>query len=153
MSDQIRPQLTHAGLNVYDLDTMRRFYTEVMGLIETDSGRGKTFAGEFVFLSADPTRHHQFALASGRAPDSPHSTVNQISFTVRNLDELRTMYRPIASGQIVSNAHHRQTAMVVVDSRRRSLAVTADRGPPLDQHPNSNLYRWRSLPPAPLLDV
>jgi catechol 2,3-dioxygenase len=86
----IRPQLTHAGIYVFDLDKMRRFYTEVMGLMQTDTGHGSTFRNEFAFLSADPTIHHQVILADGRQAGSP-STVNQLSFRVASLAELRTM--------------------------------------------------------------
>src|SRR3989304_5251 len=35
----IKADLTHVGIFVRDLDRMRRFYTEVLGLIESDSGR------------------------------------------------------------------------------------------------------------------
>jgi catechol 2,3-dioxygenase len=95
MTKTIRPQLTHAGLNVYDLEKMRHFYIEIMGLIETDRGRGNTFKSDFIFMSADPKRHHQLILATGRDPGSRKSTVNQISFTVGSIDELRTMNRRV----------------------------------------------------------
>ena len=35
----IKPQLTHVGIYVRDMDKMRRFYTEVFGLTLTDAGR------------------------------------------------------------------------------------------------------------------
>jgi catechol 2,3-dioxygenase len=91
----IRPQLTHAGIYVDDIDKMRRFYVEVIGLLETDRGHGFTFDNDFVFMSADPTIHHQLILASGRAERARQSTVNQLSFRVRNLSELRAMYRRV----------------------------------------------------------
>jgi len=87
----IRPQLTHAGVYVDDMAAMRDFYVEVMGLVETDRGHGSTFDNDFVFLSADPTIHHQLILASGRAARAQRSTVNQLSFRVKSLAELRTM--------------------------------------------------------------
>lgn len=95
MTNNVRPQFTHAGLNVYDLDKMRHFYIEIMGLVETDRGRGHTFPCDFIFMSADPARHHQVVLATGRDPASRKSTINQLSFTVRSLDELRTMHRRV----------------------------------------------------------
>jgi len=91
MSAPIRPQLTHAGIYVDDIKTMRDFYVGVMGLIETDSGHGSTFDNDFVFMSASPTIHHQLILASGRAARAKASTVNQLSFKVSSLAELRTM--------------------------------------------------------------
>jgi catechol 2,3-dioxygenase len=96
MSDaRIRPQLTHAGIYVDDLKKMRDFYVEVMGLAETDRGRGFTFNNDFVFMSADPTIHHQLIIASGRAERAKASTVNQLSFRVKSLAQLRAMNRRV----------------------------------------------------------
>lgn len=91
----IRPQLTHMGINVFDIVEMERFYTQVIGLVVTDRGRGKNFKADLVFMSADPTTHHQVALASGRDPESKNSTINQISFHLDSLDQLREMYRRV----------------------------------------------------------
>jgi len=95
MATPIRPQLTHAGIYADDLDTMRRFYVEVIGLIETDRGHGFTFNNDFVFMSANPGIHHQLILASGRKERAPRSTVNQLSFKVGTLAELRQMERRV----------------------------------------------------------
>lgn len=91
----IRPQLTHMGINVFDIAKMENFYTQVLGLIVTDRGRGKNFKADLVFMSVDPSTHHQVALASGRDPESKNSTINQISFHLNSLDELREMYRRV----------------------------------------------------------
>lgn len=95
MTAPIRPQLTHAGIYVDDIKKMRDFYVEVMGMVETDHGHGFTFDNDFVFLSANPTIHHQLILASGRAGRATASTVNQLSFKVTSLAELRTMNRRV----------------------------------------------------------
>ena len=50
---------------------------------------------QFPRLGHDPARHHQVVLATGRDPASRKSTINQLSFTVRSLDELRTMHRRV----------------------------------------------------------
>ncbi|OGA22136.1 MAG: hypothetical protein A3I01_14940 [Betaproteobacteria bacterium RIFCSPLOWO2_02_FULL_65_24] len=89
----IKADLTHVGIFVRDLDGMRRFYTEVLGLIESDSGRGTTAPRDYVFLSGDPTKHHQVLLATGRPPEAAFTTVNQISFKAKSLDDLRAIYR------------------------------------------------------------
>ena len=91
MTDHIRPQLTHAGIYVDDMARMRDFYVGVMGLVESDRGHGTTFDNDFVFLTASPTIHHQLILASGRAERAARSTVNQLSFKVASLAELRAM--------------------------------------------------------------
>ena len=89
-----RPKLTHAGIYVRDMEKMASFYKEVMGLVESDRGHGVSMPTKLVFLTADPTRHHQLVLAAGRAPDAP-STINQLSFSVGTLDELREMFHRV----------------------------------------------------------
>jgi catechol 2,3-dioxygenase len=49
---------------------------------------GKNFNYELRFLSGSPDQHHQLVLASGRKPGTP-SSVMQMSFKVKSLDELR----------------------------------------------------------------
>jgi catechol 2,3-dioxygenase len=92
---RLRPQLTHMGINVYDIAAMEAFYTSVLGLMVTDRGVGTTFKSDLVFMSVSPANHHQVVLASGRHPDSRMSTINQLSFRLENLGELRTMYRQV----------------------------------------------------------
>jgi catechol 2,3-dioxygenase len=89
-----RPALTHAGINCRDLERMRAFYCDVIGLIETDRGKSISFPVDLIFLSSDPKIHHQLALASGRPPDGA-STINQLSFVVQSLDELKEMYERV----------------------------------------------------------
>lgn len=99
-SPAVRPQLTHMGINVFDIHAMERFYTEVIGLVVTDRGRGRNFKADLVFMSVDPLTHHQVALASGRDPASTSSTINQISFHLQSLDELRVMYRRVKAAGV-----------------------------------------------------
>ncbi len=91
---KIRPHLTHAGIWVRDMDNMVDFYTRVLGFEINDRGYVPRYDGHIAFLSNDPQIHHQMVLAEGRPDDAP-STVNQLSFTVGSLDELRTMYRRV----------------------------------------------------------
>jgi len=94
MTATLRPMLTHVGIYVKDLARMTRFYTEIMNLHISDRGHGFSMPMNFVFLTADPTKHHQFVLAEGRAADAP-SSINQASFKVGSLDELRTMFQRV----------------------------------------------------------
>ncbi len=87
----IRPQLTHAGVWVRDMENMIEFYTRVLGFEITDRGHVPRYGGNIAFLSNDPDIHHQIVFADGRTDDGP-STINQLSFTVESLGELRTMY-------------------------------------------------------------
>jgi catechol 2,3-dioxygenase len=95
ISPKVRPQLTHMGINVYDVEAMEAFYTSVLGLVVTDRGVGLTFKSQLVFMSSNPYSHHQIVIASGRDPESPKTSINQISFKVEDLDQLREMYRRV----------------------------------------------------------
>ena len=93
----IRPVLSHMGIYVHDMDAMEDFYTRVMGLVVTDRGKAFRFPIDLVFLSSRPGMHHQLALASGRPEDETYSVVNQMSFAVASLDELREMLRRVTA--------------------------------------------------------
>ena len=85
------PQMafSHIGLYVTDMASMVSFYTGVLGFSVTD--RARIRGNDVVFLSRSPDEHHQIVLVPGRAPQSP-STVNQISFRVIALAELRRLH-------------------------------------------------------------
>jgi catechol 2,3-dioxygenase len=93
------PRLSHMGIHVTDMAAMLDFYTRVMGLTVSDRGRGQKFPVELVFLTSDPTRHHQLVLAEGRPVDASFSTVNQMSFLVEDVAALRAVHdRALAAG-------------------------------------------------------
>ncbi len=83
--------LGHVGIYADDLLKQRDFWTRVMGLEITDEdleGRG------MVFPSADPEReHHELVLMQGRQAPEDAKLVQQISFTVPTIDDLRGYYR------------------------------------------------------------
>ena len=82
--------LGHVGIHVNDLMKQRDFYTRVVGLKVADEdleGRG------MCFLSADPEReHHEFVLMRGREAPEDAKLVQQISFIVPTIDDLRDYY-------------------------------------------------------------
>ena len=84
----MKPQLAHVGIYVSDAETMIRFYEEVLGLTVTDRGISSSTKQPIIFMSSNPTQHHQFVIVQGRDKNSP-STVNQLSFKIDTLDELR----------------------------------------------------------------
>ncbi len=92
-------QLTHLGFLVRDLDGMIDFYTRVIGLVLTDRGpyRG---GGEIAFMSRTPEEHHQVVMVSGRKDDVHASTINQISFHVDTLEDLRTFYANLVAEKV-----------------------------------------------------
>lgn len=85
------PRLTHMGINVVNLDTMVDFYTRVMGLKISDRGVSRRLGYELVFMTSDPEVHHQVVLCGGREAGGP-SAINQISFNLNSLDELKEVY-------------------------------------------------------------
>lgn len=86
-----KPKLGHVGIFVRDLDKMVDFYTRVMGLTISDRGAATTSPLELVFMSSDPSEHHQFVLVTGRPDYANFSVAQQVSFVVESLDELRTL--------------------------------------------------------------
>jgi len=80
---------SHMGFYVRDLEAMGQFYKDVMGFTETD--RGDLGPVQLIFLSRDPSEHHQVVLASGRPADMSFNLINQLSFRVRDLATLRLM--------------------------------------------------------------
>ncbi len=98
MSHSFEPNLSHVGVCCFDIDRMIDFYTSVFRLQLTDKGPGKTFPHMLAFLSSKPEQHHQLAFSQSRAPGSP-STVMQLSFKVRTIDDLReARSRALAKG-------------------------------------------------------
>ena len=82
--------LGHVGIYANDIMKMRDFWTRVIGLKIADEdldGRG------MCFLSADPEReHHEFVLIKGREAAEDAKLVQQISFIVPTIDDLRDYY-------------------------------------------------------------
>ena len=93
--------LSHAGIFVHDLDTMVDFYTGKLGFFITDRGSAK--GAEVVFLSRNPTDHHQMALVTGRKSTIEERMVQQISFRVESLEALTKLYPIVISVAAVSD--------------------------------------------------
>ena len=84
-----KPRLRHVGLYTHDMDAMLAFYTDIMGLTVTDDGRYGDPEQRIVFLSSDPTEHHEFVLADPPAGDGETVHVQQMSFLLDDLDQLQ----------------------------------------------------------------
>jgi catechol 2,3-dioxygenase len=92
---------SHMGFYVRDLDRMARFYKEVMCFFETD--RGDLGPVQLVFLSREPSEHHQLVLATGRPDDLAFSVINQISLRVPDLATLREVRNRVQAEPDVSD--------------------------------------------------
>ena len=86
-----KPKFAHLGIYVRDMETMVRFYTEVMGQTISDRGQATSRPMEMCFFSNDPDEHHQFILVSGRK-EGGHGVCEQMSFRVSNIEEVRAGY-------------------------------------------------------------
>jgi len=90
------PALSHFGIHVTDINRMVNFYTGVLGLIVTDRGVLDDAGRELAFLSHDPDEHHQLVLVTGRpADDRSTNVVNQISFKLPTLDDLKAIHTTV----------------------------------------------------------
>jgi len=87
-------RLAHVGIYVTDIRKMEAFYTRFFNFTVTD--RGMLSQTELVFLSRDPDEHHQLVLATGRPANLSFNIVNQISFRVPSLGDLRTLHARLA---------------------------------------------------------
>ena len=83
--------LGHVGVYTEDLMKQRDFYSRVMGLQIADEdleNRG------MVFMSADPKReHHEFVLMKGRVTSGDTKVIQQISFIVNSVEDLKEFYQ------------------------------------------------------------
>ncbi len=97
-----RPTMTHMGINVIDIDKMVDFYSRVFGLTVSDFGFSERLQCRLAFLTASPGDHHQVVMVATR-PAGTESTVNQISFRVPSLDDLRAANRRLTEEGIETN--------------------------------------------------
>jgi len=89
--------LGHVGLYCEDLGTMRDFYARVLGLTISDENRERGIC----FLSAAPeAEHHELALVQAKAPAQKTRNVQQVSFKVATLDDVRTFYHRLKAAGV-----------------------------------------------------
>ena len=90
--------LGHVGIYADDLMKQRDFYTRVIGLSIADEdldGRG------MCFMSADPvSEHHEFVLMKGRVSSVDTNTIQQISFKVPTIQDLRDYHKRLLDEDI-----------------------------------------------------
>jgi len=88
----IHARLAHMGIYVHDREKMEQFYTDVLGLMVTDHGPGRNGV-HLTFLSGNKDNHHQVVLVTGRPDTSGFNPIQQISFMVDSLSDLREVHR------------------------------------------------------------
>jgi catechol-2,3-dioxygenase len=125
------PSLTfsHVGLHAFDPEALAAFYTQLFGFVETDRGHLEG-RGDLIFLSRDPKEHHQLVLVSGRTAAPDAKWINQISFRVGSLDELKQLHKVIAAdgraGQINPINHGNAWAVYVHDPEGNRIELFVD---------------------------
>ena len=83
--------LGHVGIFTHDLFKMRDFYSRVLGLEITDED---TEDRGIVFMSSRPEEeHHEFVLMKGRDAEEGARVIQQISFYVDTLTELKDFHK------------------------------------------------------------
>lgn len=87
-------QLSHLELFVNDVALMERFYADALGFKVTDRSAG---ASGMVFLSRNPSEHHQIVLNPSASSAKYESPVDHISFRVESLVDLRLFYDALKS--------------------------------------------------------
>ncbi len=87
----IHARLAHVGVYAHDKPRLQHFYEDVLGLVVTDSGTARN-GMELTFMSGNPQAHHQFVLVSGRPDTEGFNPIQQISFMVDSLSDLRTVH-------------------------------------------------------------
>ena len=92
MTHTPRLTLSHTTLAARDLDALSAFYCDVLGFHVTNRGPVPG-GGEIVFMSQDPSHHHQIAMVGGGAvPDSAFVLVDHLAFRTGTLDDLRAIH-------------------------------------------------------------
>src|SRR5262245_15560678 len=126
-----RFSFSHMGIHVTDMARMEDFYTRVLGFAATDRGDLETPRGRvyLVFLSRDPSEHHQIVLASGRPEGLPFNPINQISFRMAEFAGLREMHRRLAAEKVrdlYPVSHGNALSVYFLDPEGNRIGLFAD---------------------------
>ncbi|MDH3233884.1 MAG: VOC family protein [Alphaproteobacteria bacterium] len=119
---------SHVGIYVRDLETMVAFYKRVFGFVETD--RGVVRGHPIVFLSRDPSEHHQIVMAEGRTGDPDDLVLNQISLRTGALQDLRDLLAVVEAEPAVSDirpvSHGNAWSIYFRDPEKNRIEVFVD---------------------------
>lgn len=89
-------KLSHALIEVADLDKVVPFYTDILGFQVTDRGHINDET-EIAFMSQDPENHHQIALAGTLKDKEGRSNFGHVAFRMESLDDLRALKKRLDS--------------------------------------------------------
>jgi catechol 2,3-dioxygenase len=123
----VHPQLSHCGIYARDVKAQAAFYRRVLGLVVADAGVNPN-GHEFVFLTAAPDHHHQVVFISGRT-DRGATTVNQLSFKVGGLEQLKAMFDRVRNAgieEIRQVCHGNALSFYFVDPEGNGIEIYMD---------------------------
>jgi catechol 2,3-dioxygenase-like lactoylglutathione lyase family enzyme len=83
--------LSHFEIRTRDLPRMEAFYTGALGFLATD----RSADGTMVFLSADPSEHHQIVLAEAAEGSFASGSLDHLAFRVADLVALRRYHEAL----------------------------------------------------------
>ncbi len=89
-------KLSHAFINVADLNKVVPFYTDILGFQVTDRGQLNGDV-EAVFMSQDPDNHHQIAMADTLKDQKGGRNLGHVAFRMESLDDLRALKKRLTS--------------------------------------------------------
>ena len=84
--------LSHFEIYVDDVAIVEDFYTRHLGFVVTDRGEGEN---GMVFLSRNPSEHHQLVLNPRQGYKTIKSPVDHISFRIDSMADLRVFYKSL----------------------------------------------------------
>ena len=126
--------LGNVGIYVDDLMKQRDFYSRVLGLEIADEDleqRG------MVFLSAHPEEeHHEFVLMKGRSAPADVKVIQQLSFKVDTLAELKEFHRVFKEEGVEIQrtvSHGNAFGMYALDPEGNTIEVYYKTGFPVPQ--------------------
>jgi catechol 2,3-dioxygenase-like lactoylglutathione lyase family enzyme len=126
--------LGHVGIYVDDLMKQRDFYSRVMGLEIADEDleqRG------MVFMSAHPDEeHHEFVLMKGRSAPADARLIQQLSFKVETLAELKEFHQVFKDEGVRIQrtvSHGNAFGMYALDPEGNTIEVYYKTGFPVPQ--------------------
>ena len=131
--------LSHLGIGCFDLPKMEDFYTRVLGMTVSDRGEIPGGLATLVFLTTDPSEHHQLVLCSGRTEGtvlegpvpggSFGSTIFQLTFRLDDLPTLRRVQQRLAAEgntNIVPLNHGNSWSIYTRDPEGNALEFVVD---------------------------
>ena len=126
--------LGHVGIFTHDLFKMRDFYSRVMGLEITDED---TEDRGIVFMSSRPEEeHHEFVLMKGRDVQEGAKVIQQISFYVDALTELKDFHKVFKEEKVRIErtvSHGNAFGMYALDPEGNTIEIYYRTGFPVPQ--------------------